>query len=108
MDKTLTTRVVLAPGGDELGEVVRAKDGGVSGQVVEAVRDHSHHDVQHDEGAEEDEGDKVEIGDRVATALLGVSHVELPVLGVVPLVSVGVARSSSHSRHHDVWPGFTR
>ena len=96
MDKTFTTRVVLAPGGDELGEVVGAKDGGVSGQVVEAVRDHSHHDVQHDEGAEEDEGDKVEIGDRVATALLWVSHVELAVLGVVPLVRVRVARSTGN------------
>ena len=108
MDKTFTTRVVLAPGGDELGEVVRAKDGGVSGQVVEAVRDHSHHDVQHDEGAEEDEGDKVEIGDRVATALLWVSHVELAVLGVVPLVRVRVARSTGNRGHHDVWPRFTR
>ena len=88
--------------------MVRAKDGGVSGQVVEAVRDDGHHDVQHDEGAEEDEGDKVEIGDGVAAALLWVSHVELAVLGVVPLVSVGVARPSSHSRHHDVRPGFPR
>ena len=83
------------------------KDGGVSGQVVEAVRDDGHHDVQHDEGAEEDEGDKVEIGDGVATALLRVSHVELAILGVVPLVSVGVTGSSSHSRHHDIRPGFT-
>ena len=108
MNETFTTRVVLAPSGDELREMVRAQDGGVSGQVVEAVRDHGHHDVQHDEGAEEDEGDKVEIGDGVAAPLLRVSHVELAILGVVPLVSVRVARSSSHSRHHDVWPGFTR
>ena len=62
MNKPLTTGIVLAPSGDKLGEVVRAKDGGVSGQVVEAVRDDGHHDVQHDEGAEEDEGDKVQVG----------------------------------------------
>jgi hypothetical protein len=32
----LSAWVVLAPGGDELGEVVGPEDGGVTGQVVEA------------------------------------------------------------------------
>jgi hypothetical protein len=32
----LSARVVLAPGGHELGEVVGPEDGGVTGQVVEA------------------------------------------------------------------------
>ena len=33
----LSAGVVFAPGGDELGEVVGAEDGGVPGQVVETV-----------------------------------------------------------------------
>ncbi len=54
--------VELCPGGDELAQVVGAKDGGVTGQVVKVVHDHGHEQVQHDEAAEEDEGDKVDVG----------------------------------------------
>ena len=90
MDKTFTTRVVLAPGGDELGEMVRAKDGGVSGQVVEAVRDHGHHDVQHDEGAEEDEGHEVDVRDVRAAGLV---RVEQAARGLVALVGSLITRS---------------
>ena len=42
--------------------MVRAEDGGVSGEVVKVVHDDGHEQVDHDEGAEEDEADKVEIG----------------------------------------------
>ena len=42
--------------------MVGAQDGRVSRQVVEAVHDDGDDDVQHDEGAEEDEGDEVEVG----------------------------------------------
>ena len=108
MDESLPGRVILAPGGHELREVVRAQDGRVARQVVEAVRDHGHHDVQHDEGAEEDEGDEVQVGDGVAAALLRVDLVELPVLGVVPLVGHVVAGPARHRRHHDVRPRLAR
>ena len=79
VDEPLPGGVVLAPGRHEFGEVVGAQDRGVSGQVVETVRNDGHHDVQHDEGAEEDEGDEVDIGDDAAAALLRISHVQLAV-----------------------------
>jgi hypothetical protein len=44
--------------------VVRAQDGAVPGQVVEAVHDDGDDDVEHDEGAEEDEGDEVDVSER--------------------------------------------
>ena len=59
--------------------MVRAEDGGVSGEVVEAVGDDGHHDVQHDEGAQEDEGDEVDVGHGRPAPLLRVRHVQLPV-----------------------------
>ena len=33
------------------------------GEVVEIVHDHSHKEVEHEEAAEEDEGDKVGVGE---------------------------------------------
>ena len=53
--------VEVRPCGDELAEVVGAEDGGVPRQVVEVVHDHRHEQVEHDEGAEEDEGDEVDV-----------------------------------------------
>ena len=79
MDETLPSGVVLAPCGHKLGEVVGAKDGRVAGQVVKAVCDYGNHNVQHDEGAEEDEGDEVEIGDGAAAQLFWVRHVQLSI-----------------------------
>ena len=43
--------------------MVRAKDGGVTGEVVKTIGDNSHDDVQHDEGTKKDEGDEVQISD---------------------------------------------
>ena len=57
-----STWIKVSPGRDELPQVVRAEDGGVSGEVVKVVHDDGHEQVDHDEGAEEDEADKVEIG----------------------------------------------
>jgi hypothetical protein len=54
--------VELGPGRDELAQVVGPEDGGVTGQVVKVVHDDRHKEVQHDEAAEEDEGDKVDVG----------------------------------------------
>ena len=41
--------------------MVGAQDGGVPGQVVEVVHDDGHEQVEHDEAAEEDEGDEVDV-----------------------------------------------
>ena len=41
----------------------------IPGKVVEVVHDNSHEEIQHDEGTEEDEGDKVEVGHVGATVL---------------------------------------
>ena len=38
--------------------MMSSQDGGVSGEVVEVVHDDSHEQVEHQEAAEEDEGDK--------------------------------------------------
>ncbi len=42
--------------------MVSPQDGRVSGQVVEVVHDDGHEQVEHQEGAEEDEGDEVGVG----------------------------------------------
>jgi len=56
------TGVKLRPGGDELPQVVGAQDGGVPRQVVKVVHDDRHKEIQHDEAAEEDEGDEIDVG----------------------------------------------
>ncbi len=55
------TGVKLGPGGDELAQVMRSEDGGVPCQVIEVVHDDGHEQIEHDEAAEEDEGDKVDV-----------------------------------------------
>ena len=51
---------------------MRPKDGGVPRQVVKVVHDDSHEEVEHDEGAEEDEGDKIDECQRRAAVLVRV------------------------------------
>ena len=86
--------------------MVGTKDGGISGEVVKAVSDDGHNNVQHNERTQEDEGDEIDVGHWRAAPLLRVRHVELSVLGVVPLVSVRVAGSPVHCGHHDVGPSL--
>ena len=47
------------------------------GEVVKVVHDDSHEEVQHEEAAEEDEGDKVSIGEVRTAGLLRVQHLDL-------------------------------
>ncbi len=54
--------VVLGPEGDELPQVVEPEDGPVPGQVVEVVHDDGNKEVQHEEGADDEEADKVGVG----------------------------------------------
>ena len=60
------------------------------GQIVEVVHDDGHKKVQHDEGAEEDEGHKVDVRDVRAAGLV---RVKKQARGLVPLVSSLVTRS---------------
>ena len=41
--------------------MVGAEDGGVPRQIVKVVHDDGHKQVEHDEAAEEDEGDEVDV-----------------------------------------------
>ena len=50
---------------------------GVPGEVVEVVHDHSHEEVEHEEAAEEDEGDEVGIGEVRTATLFRVQHLDL-------------------------------
>ena len=85
--------------------MVRSQNGAVPGQVVKAVHDDGHHDVEHDEGAEEDEGDEVEVG-HVRAALL--VRVDWPARRDVELDGARVARPARDARHHDVRPRLAR
>ena len=85
--------------------MVGAKDGGVSGQVVEVIHDDGHEEIDHDEAAEEDEADEVEVGGVAAAALLGVEQLAR---GVVARVALLVARPPALARQHDVRPRLAR
>ena len=43
--------------------MVGTQDGTVSGEVVEVVHDDGHEQVEHEEAAEEDEGDEEGVGE---------------------------------------------
>ncbi len=102
-------RVVLRPDPQELVQVVRPQDGAVPGQVVEVVHDDGDEQVEHEERAEEDEGDEVGVG-QVGSARLDLSHVDGLRHGEVHLrlQRLGVARPSGLAGEHDTRPGLTR
>ena len=64
--------VVLGPDPHELVQVVSPEDGGVPGQVVEVVHDDGHKQVEHQEAAEEDEGDEEGVGEVGSAGFAGV------------------------------------
>ncbi len=64
-----STGIIFWPGGNELSQVMRAQDGGVSGQVVEVVHDDGDEEVEHDEWTQEDEGHEVDVGQGRAAVL---------------------------------------
>ena len=51
--------------------MVGTKDGWISGEVVKAVSDDSHNNVQHNERTQEDEGDEDILSDRVSMDSVG-------------------------------------
>ena len=54
--------------------MVSPEDGAVPGQVVEVVHDDSHEQVEHKEGAKEDEGDEIGVGHVGAASLQRVKN----------------------------------
>ena len=54
--------------------MVTTQNGAVSGQVIKTVHDDGDHDVQHDEAAQEDEGDEVGVGDVITAFLVRVDR----------------------------------
>lgn len=97
------TGIVLGPDPDKLVQMMRTQDGRVSGQVVKVVHDDCHEQVEHEERAEEDEGDKVDVGE-VGAAHFGVEFAR----GGVEGEGGGVTGSTSLAGQHDTWPSFTR
>ena len=85
-----STGIKVRPCSDELPEMMGPEDGRVPREVVEVVHDDGHKKVQHDEGAEEDEGHKVDVRDVRAAGLVGIKE---QARGLVPLVSSLVTRS---------------
>ena len=102
---SLSQGIVFTPNTDELAQMVRAQDGTVSGEVIEAVHDDGHHDVEHDEAAEEDERHKVDVGHRRPTRFVFVDHLARR---SVVFVCPRVAGSLCHAGHHDFRPGLAR
>ena len=83
--------------------MVGPEDGAVPGQVIKVVHDDGHEQVQHEEAAEEDKGDKEEVSDVAAAGLVRLEELEG---GGVPLESPGVAGLPGTAGQHDVGPGL--
>lgn len=95
--------IVFAPNCDELRQVMRAQNGRVAGQIVEAVHNDGHHNVEHNETAQEDEGNKVKVGDVRAAFLV---RVHWQACRFVELDGAFVAEPARDAGHHDVGPGL--
>ncbi len=80
------------------------QDGRISGQIVKVVHDDSDEEIEHKEGAEEDEGDEVGVGHVGPARLVGVG--DLPGRRV-PLHGPVRTRVAGLACQHDTWPGLT-
>ena len=61
-DKTFSIWVIFRPKVDKLGQMMRSQNGPITSEIVKVVHDDGNEEVQHDESAKEDEGDKVDVG----------------------------------------------
>ena len=91
MNDLRSTRIKISPSCYELSQVVRAQYGRVSGEVVKVVHDDSHEQVQHDEGAEEDERDEVDVRHVRATSLF---RIQKGPCSFVSLIGIDITRSA--------------
>ena len=79
------------------------QNGAVPGQVIKVVHDDGHKEIEHEEGAEEDECDEVGVGEG------GTAHFGLVLAGrLVEGEGPGVARTTLLTGKHDARPRLTR
>ncbi len=95
------TWVILGPDPEELVQVMGSQDGRVSGEIVEVVHDDSDEQVQHEEGAQEDEGDEVDVRE-----VRPAHFVVEPARGLVDGKGQRVALAPGHAGQHDARPSF--
>ena len=95
--------IVFGPDPDELVEMMSAEDGRVSGQVVKVVHDDGDEQVEHQEGAEKDEGDEVGVGKGRSASLERVNDLAG---GLVELEGPRIANASGLAGQHDAGPGL--
>ena len=77
LDASLGVRVIFRPQRDEFSKMVRTKNGPITGQIVKVVHDDGNEQVEDKEGAEDEEGDEVNVGKVGATASGGSSIIRL-------------------------------
>ena len=81
--------------------------GGVPGKVVKVVHDDGDEQVEHNEGAEKNERDKVDVGNIRAASLVGVEQLAVArALRLVPFIRFLVAGATGQSGQHDLRPGL--
>ncbi len=99
----LSTRIIFCPNPDELVQMVSAQDRRISCQVVEVVHDDGDEQVEHEKGAEENEGDEVGVGEHRTAGLERVD--DLPGRLIV-LERSWVADAAGLAGQHDTRPSL--
>lgn len=79
------------------------QNGRIACQIVKVVHDDSHEQIQHEKGAEEDEGDKIQVGHLRAACLVWVQGLACR---LVVLVRPWVTGTACFTGKHDAGPGF--
>ena len=70
LDETLGIWIIFRPEMDKFSQMMRAKDGPITGEVVKVVHDDGNEEVEDEEGANDEEAYEVGIGDIGATPSL--------------------------------------
>ena len=99
-----STWIKICPGCYEFSQVMRAKNGRVTCEVVKIIHDDGHEQVQHDERAEEDERYEVDIRHVWSTSLFWIQKSSS---SFVPLIGIDIAWPTWQPIQHNVRPGFT-
>ena len=80
-----------------------SENGGIACQVIEVVHDDSHEKIEHEEGTEEDEGDKVKIGDVRTAGFVGGQGFARR---LIVLVRTGITGAAGLAGQHDIRPSL--
>ena len=84
--------------------MVRTQNGRISREIIEAVHDDGHDDVQHDERTQEDERDEVKVGHIGAAFFVWIYQIAgRGVVHVSPYITFSVSDAS----HHYLRPRFS-